>query len=112
MADFDKLPRLAATRRMRPGEKQRLKEAIALFCEEHVHKLPGLLARIEVENGPRAAFECITDLLEYAVPKLARQEHTDGDGKPLQLTVRWAEPDAVVIGHTEIIQLPPKGEQN
>ena len=96
---------------MRPGEKQRVKEAITLFVEDHVGKLPDLLAKIEIENGPRAAFECITDLMEYVLPKLARQEHTDGDGKPLTLTVKWAEPEPTLIG-SQVIEAPPKGEQN
>jgi hypothetical protein len=41
------------------------------------------LERIEDKDGPKAAFQCITDLLEYHVPKLARTELVGKDGKDL-----------------------------
>jgi hypothetical protein len=38
--------------------------------------------------SPRELSALYKDLLEYVQPKLARQEHTDGNGEPLVITVR------------------------
>jgi len=46
-------------------------------------RLEGLLQKIEEKDGPRAAFTCIMDLLEFHVPKLARTELTGKDGAHL-----------------------------
>lgn len=50
------------------------KEAIAAFVDGNAHRLNGLLDRIEAEEGPKEAFNAITSLLEYHLPKLARTE--------------------------------------
>lgn len=56
------------------------REAIARFVDGNAERLNGWLDRIEAVDGPKAAFNCFTDLLEYHVPKLARHEHTGKDG--------------------------------
>lgn len=58
----------------------RAKEAIARFVDGNAKKLQGWLDQIAETEGPKAAFECFTDLLEYHVPKLARTEITGKDG--------------------------------
>ena len=57
------------------------REAIARFVDGNAERLQGWLDEIAADEkqGPRAAFECFKDLLEYHVPKLARTEHV-GDG--------------------------------
>jgi hypothetical protein len=67
------------------------KEAIALFIDGNVKSLQGWLDQIAVTEGPKAAFLCFTDLLEFHVPKLARTEHAGADGGQLQVTIH-AEP--------------------
>lgn len=54
--------------------------AIAEFVEGNVKRLNGLLDTIEQENGAQAAWDCIVDVLEYHIPKLARTELV-GDAK-------------------------------
>lgn len=57
------------------------REAIAAFIDNNSPLLQELLDEIRQENGAQAAFNCIRDLIEYHVPKLARTElgGTDGD---------------------------------
>lgn len=59
------------------------REAIASFVEGNVGRLNGLLDTIEAEDGAQAAWDCIVDVLEYHVPKLARTELTGKDGEKL-----------------------------
>jgi len=56
------------------------REAIARFVDGNADRLSGWLDQIEAMDGPKAAFNCFADLLEYHVPKLARHEHTGKDG--------------------------------
>lgn len=55
------------------------KEAIAHFIDGNAHKLQGWLEAIEASDGPKAAATLFVDLIEFAVPKLARTELT-GEG--------------------------------
>jgi hypothetical protein len=50
------------------------REAIAAFVDQNAPLLNELLQEIRIEDGPKAAFECIRDLIEYHVPKLARSD--------------------------------------
>lgn len=59
------------------------KEAIAHFIDGNAHKLQGWLEALEASDGPKAAAALYADLIEYAVPKLARTEHTGEDGGPI-----------------------------
>jgi hypothetical protein len=51
----------------------------------NAERLNGWLDQIEDRDGPKAAFQCFTDLLEYHVPKLARHEHTGEGGGPVRV---------------------------
>ena len=68
------------------------REAIAMFVDGNADQLQGWLDQIAENEGPQAAFECFTSLLEYHVPKLARIETTGKDGGPQEWVIRWGEP--------------------
>lgn len=72
------------------------REAIARFVDGNADRLNSWLDQIEEQDGPKAAFQCFSDLLEYHVPKLARTEHVGEGGGPVQATVevRFVKPDA------------------
>lgn len=59
------------------------REAIAAFVDGNTPRLQAWLDKIERDDGPKAAFQCVMDLLEYHVPKLARTELTGKDGADL-----------------------------
>ncbi len=61
----------------------RARDAIAAFVDNNAERLQGWLDEIATEDGPKAAFECFKDLLEYHVPKLARHEHQAPEGTTL-----------------------------
>ncbi len=52
------------------------KEAVALFVEGNIDRLNGWLDKIAEEN-PKDAFNCFMSVVEYHIPKLARQESTN-----------------------------------
>jgi hypothetical protein len=45
------------------------------------------LDRIAEEEGPMAAWRCMTDVIEYHIPKLARTEHVGDADNPLQTSL-------------------------
>ena len=69
------------------------REAIAAFVDANSSRLEGWLDKIEQDEGPRAAFDSFTKLVEYHVPKLGRQEVTGPDGGAVQhaLRVVWGD---------------------
>ena len=72
----------------RPGPNRATKnarEAIAQFVDGNAARLQGWLDQIAADpkHGPAAALRCVTDLLEFHVPKLARTELTGKDGATL-----------------------------
>jgi hypothetical protein len=64
----------------------RSREAIATFLDGNLDRLQGWLDEI-AEKDPKAAFGCLTDLMEFSVPKLARVEHTGEDGGAINVTL-------------------------
>jgi hypothetical protein len=56
-------------------------------------RLQGWLDEIAAEKGAQAAFECFSTLLEYHVPKLARQEVTGPNGDKLKVEISWMAPE-------------------
>lgn len=76
-----------------PGKATKnAREAIARFVDGNADRLMGWLDEIEAADGPRAAFQCFSDLLEYHVPKLSRAEHVGEGGGPLVVNI--IKPDA------------------
>lgn len=63
---------------------QQAREAIARFVEGNADRLNRWLDAIEQQDGPKAAFDCFMDVVEYHVPKLARTELTGQDGGPMK----------------------------
>lgn len=61
------------------------REAIAHFVDGNADRLQGWLDEIAAIDGPKAAFGCFVELLEYHVPKLARNELTGKDGGPMEV---------------------------
>lgn len=79
--------------------------AIAMFVDRNAHRLQGWLDAIAdgvegpsekdddgkevktylIEPDPQKAFELFQSVIEYHVPKLARTEHTDSEGKALPI---------------------------
>lgn len=48
--------------------------------------------RVVHEPNPERAFVLFQSVIEYHVPKLARNEQTGADGGPQEMVVRWADP--------------------
>lgn len=70
------------------------REAIARFVDGNADRLQAWLDQIAEEDGPKAAFQCFGDVLEYHVPKLARTEITGEDGGAVQteITIKLVKP--------------------
>ena len=64
------------------------REAIARFVDQNAPRLQEWLDQIAETDGPKAAFACVMDLLEYHVPKLQRTELTGKDGEDATIAFR------------------------
>lgn len=61
------------------------REAIANFIDINAAKIQGWVDEVYQQDGPKEALNSYVALLEFAVPKLARQEHTGKDGGELKI---------------------------
>jgi hypothetical protein len=61
------------------------REAIAHLVEGNIGRMETWLDQIAQEQGPKAAWQCMMDVIEYHVPKLARTEHVGDGGGPLRI---------------------------
>jgi len=70
------------------------RQAIASFVDGNAHRLTGWLDKVAegvqdadgsyvVPPNPAKAFDMFQSVVEYHIPKLARQEHVGDDNKPL-----------------------------
>ena len=70
------------------------RQAIASFVDGNAHRLTGWLDKVAegvqdadgayvVAPNPAKAFDMFQSVVEYHIPKLARQEHVGNDDKPL-----------------------------
>ena len=83
------------SRKGRPNKSTEFaREAIARLVETNVHRVERWLDEIETQEGPKAAFDCFMDLVEYHVPKLARTELTGRDGAAMQTVTTTLSPAA------------------
>jgi hypothetical protein len=67
------------------------REAIASFIDGNSSRIQSWLDEIYEREGPKAAFNCFSDMLEYHVPKLARTEVTGADEGPVEIVISWAK---------------------
>mgnify|MGYP000143195755 CR=1 FL=1 len=67
------------------------REAIASFIDGNSDRIQSWLDEIYEREGPKAAFNCFSDMLEYHVPKLARTEVTGPDEGPVEIVISWAK---------------------
>lgn len=68
------------------------REAIAAFVDGNAERLSGWLDEIYAKDGPKDAFDSFTSLLEYHVPKLARNENeTKHSGSMTVEIVKFSE---------------------
>lgn len=67
------------------------REAIAMFCETNVPNMQRWLDEIADEQGAYMAFKCTLDLMEYYVPKLARQELVGDKEQPIIHVYKWQD---------------------
>jgi hypothetical protein len=80
--------------------KRNAREAIKLLVEKNVPKVQKWLDSIEKEQGAQAAYRCFIDLVEYAVPKMSRNELTAD--QPTAISISWGtatEPTGAQGGH-------------
>ena len=65
------------------------REAIARFVDGNTERLQAWLDEIaeDPKHGPREAFRCLMDVMEYHVPKLARTEVVGDKDNPLEVDV-------------------------
>jgi hypothetical protein len=106
MSERQTVRKKAPSRGSKPGEKrgggsrkgvpnkstQNAREAIAMFVEGNVGKLNEWLEQIAETDGPKAAFNCLMDVVEYHVPKLARTELVGGkdeEGKDQPVSINF-----------------------
>ena len=61
------------------------REAIARLVDNNAHRMEGWLDQIADEHGPMVAYKCVLDVLEYSIPKLARTELANADGKAFKV---------------------------
>ena len=61
------------------------REAIARFVDGNAERLQEWLDQIAETDGPKDAFRCLMDVMEYHVPKLARTEVSAPGGGPLEI---------------------------
>jgi hypothetical protein len=63
------------------------RHAIAALVDNNLPLMQAWLTEIAETKGPEAAWKCMTDVIEYHIPKLARTEITGSDGGPLVLKI-------------------------
>ena len=74
------------------------REAIALFVDDNAPRLAQWLDAVangdpenDIKPNPAKAFELFQSVIEYHVPKLARNEVTGPDEGPVELVISWQE---------------------
>lgn len=70
------------------GSKHYISRKLPLF-EVASHRLQQWLDDVAERDGPAAALAIYVKMLEFAVPKLARQELIGDAAEPQELIVRW-----------------------
>jgi hypothetical protein len=65
--------------------------AFANFVDNNADRLQEWLEDIATneKHGPKVAFECLMQVAEFHVPKLARTEHVGENNGPIKYEVEW-----------------------
>jgi len=63
------------------------REAIANLVDQSTPQMQKWLDEIAETEGPLRAWQCLTDVLEYHIPKLARTEMVGEGGGPLTIEI-------------------------
>lgn len=80
-----------------PGPNKATKnarEAIARLVDGNVERMQEWLDEIAEKEGALKAWQCMTDVIEYHIPKLSRTELTGKDGTELPTAVFNIHPAA------------------
>lgn len=72
------------------------REAIARFVEDNTQRMQGWLDQIAADS-PEKAFNCVRDLMEYHLPKLARQEVANAEGEVFKTQTEISLSDKEII---------------
>jgi len=67
------------------------REAIGRFVDGNADRLQEWLDEVHDRDGPRAAFQCFLDLIEYHVPKLNRTQLVGNEEGPVELVIKWQQ---------------------
>lgn len=67
------------------------RQAFATFVDNNADRLQAWLDEIAANEklGPKAAFDCLMQVAEFHVPKLARTEHIGDSEKPIKYVISW-----------------------
>jgi hypothetical protein len=67
--------------------------AFAQFVDNNADKLQQWLDDIATDEklGPKVAFECLMQVAEFHVPKLARTEHVGENNGPIKYEIEWSK---------------------
>ena len=71
------------------GASFRRRQAIMEVVDGNSHRLQQWLDDVAERDGPAAAIVIYVKMLEFVVPKLARQELVNENVGPQELIVRW-----------------------
>ena len=73
-----------------PGKvPSQARAALAEFADANAGRLQGWLDDVADRDGPAAAFGLYVKLLEFVVPKIARQDLVGDTAAKQEITVRW-----------------------
>ena len=67
--------------------------AFAQFVDNNADKLQEWLDNIATDEklGPKVAFDCLMQVAEFHVPKLARTEHVGENNGPIKYEIEWSK---------------------
>lgn len=67
--------------------------AFAQFVDNNADKLQVWLDDIATNEklGPKVAFDCLMQVAEFHVPKLARTEHVGENNGPIKYEIEWSK---------------------
>jgi hypothetical protein len=69
------------------------REVFAAFVDNNADRLQQWLEDIAADpkQGPKVAFDCLMQVSEYHIPKLARTEHVGENQGPIKYEIEWSK---------------------